>query len=289
MGAPPSRTNPDGQPWGYPVLDPRQYFRPDGQSSPPDDGPALALFRARLDQDAGRVRRRAHRSPARPVLPLGVPGGPAGPVAGGTDRGATVRFARAARSSRRWPGSPSPARSSWRPSPDHPRYADDWVRGAGARPGGPLRHPVRRAAGDGPPAGARRPGHRQRGAEHLSVSAAGGAGPPPSGALPGDPEGGPRRPGGRLPDRRGVAGRLGHAGDPRHPAHLAGDRGVAAAARDRLGPLPGPAAGARCRRPARVRPAPGERSPAAGQGAVRRSVRRARPGGCRCSSPTCSG
>ena len=24
MGAPPSRTNPDGQPWGYPVLDPRQ-------------------------------------------------------------------------------------------------------------------------------------------------------------------------------------------------------------------------------------------------------------------------
>jgi 4-alpha-glucanotransferase len=25
MGAPPSRTNPDGQPWGYPVLDPDQY------------------------------------------------------------------------------------------------------------------------------------------------------------------------------------------------------------------------------------------------------------------------
>lgn len=25
MGAPPSRTNPDGQPWGYPVLDPGQY------------------------------------------------------------------------------------------------------------------------------------------------------------------------------------------------------------------------------------------------------------------------
>lgn len=25
MGAPPSRTNPDGQPWGYPVLDPAQY------------------------------------------------------------------------------------------------------------------------------------------------------------------------------------------------------------------------------------------------------------------------
>jgi 4-alpha-glucanotransferase len=25
MGAPPSRTNPDGQPWGYPVFDPRRY------------------------------------------------------------------------------------------------------------------------------------------------------------------------------------------------------------------------------------------------------------------------
>ncbi|MDB4946195.1 MAG: hypothetical protein JWP97_5729 [Labilithrix sp.] len=25
MGAPPSRTNPEGQPWGYPVFDPRQY------------------------------------------------------------------------------------------------------------------------------------------------------------------------------------------------------------------------------------------------------------------------
>ncbi len=26
MGAPPSRTNPEGQPWGYPVLDPKQYL-----------------------------------------------------------------------------------------------------------------------------------------------------------------------------------------------------------------------------------------------------------------------
>ncbi len=26
IGAPPSRTNPDGQPWGYPVLDPDKYF-----------------------------------------------------------------------------------------------------------------------------------------------------------------------------------------------------------------------------------------------------------------------
>ncbi len=42
MGAPPSRTNPAGQPWGYPVLDPRLYFEPDG-----GPGPALRLVAAR--------------------------------------------------------------------------------------------------------------------------------------------------------------------------------------------------------------------------------------------------
>ena len=44
MGAPPSRTNPDGQPWGYPVLDPRLYHAPDGGL-----GPALRLVAARTD------------------------------------------------------------------------------------------------------------------------------------------------------------------------------------------------------------------------------------------------
>jgi 4-alpha-glucanotransferase len=39
MGAPPSRTNPEGQPWGYPVLDPAQY-----------DGAAGALLQARADK-----------------------------------------------------------------------------------------------------------------------------------------------------------------------------------------------------------------------------------------------
>jgi len=39
MGAPPSRTNPDGQPWGYPVLDPAQYR-----------GRAGDLIRARADK-----------------------------------------------------------------------------------------------------------------------------------------------------------------------------------------------------------------------------------------------
>ena len=39
MGAPPSRTNAEGQPWGYPVLDPAQY-----------DGLAGTLVRARADK-----------------------------------------------------------------------------------------------------------------------------------------------------------------------------------------------------------------------------------------------
>jgi 4-alpha-glucanotransferase len=45
LGAPPSRTNPEGQPWGYPVLDPGQYE--DGRG---DLGPSLLLLRARVDK-----------------------------------------------------------------------------------------------------------------------------------------------------------------------------------------------------------------------------------------------
>jgi 4-alpha-glucanotransferase len=47
MGAPPSRTNREGQAWNYPVLDPRRYFERDG-AGVPHDGPALRLFRARV-------------------------------------------------------------------------------------------------------------------------------------------------------------------------------------------------------------------------------------------------
>jgi 4-alpha-glucanotransferase len=44
MGAPPSRTNPAGQPWGFPVLDPDRY----GSHGAP--GPALAFVAARADR-----------------------------------------------------------------------------------------------------------------------------------------------------------------------------------------------------------------------------------------------
>ncbi|MGD8911323.1 MAG: 4-alpha-glucanotransferase [Candidatus Thiodiazotropha sp.] len=45
MGAPPSRTNPKGQPWGYGVLDPAQYHGIEGAP-----GPVLKLLTARLNQ-----------------------------------------------------------------------------------------------------------------------------------------------------------------------------------------------------------------------------------------------
>lgn len=49
MGAPPSRTNPEGQPWGYPVLDPRCYFeRTSGGLM--GEGPAVRFLRSRMEK-----------------------------------------------------------------------------------------------------------------------------------------------------------------------------------------------------------------------------------------------
>ena len=44
MGAPPSRTNPEGQPWNYPLLDPTRY----GTDAQP--GPALGFLQQRLNK-----------------------------------------------------------------------------------------------------------------------------------------------------------------------------------------------------------------------------------------------
>ncbi len=54
VGAPPSRTNPDGQPWGYPTLDPDRFFTAEGHY-----GPALKLLDRRAEKlfsDYDRVR-----------------------------------------------------------------------------------------------------------------------------------------------------------------------------------------------------------------------------------------
>ena len=54
MGAPPSRTNSDGQPWGFPVLDPRKYYAksiaPERGSASDESGPALAQFKSRIQK-----------------------------------------------------------------------------------------------------------------------------------------------------------------------------------------------------------------------------------------------
>jgi 4-alpha-glucanotransferase len=47
MGAPPSRTNPAGQPWGYGVLDPQRFLEPDERGGA-REGPALRYLRARV-------------------------------------------------------------------------------------------------------------------------------------------------------------------------------------------------------------------------------------------------
>ncbi len=52
MGAPPSRTNPDGQPWNYPVLDPAQYYHhTDHTDHAP--GPVLEFMSARVGKMLG--------------------------------------------------------------------------------------------------------------------------------------------------------------------------------------------------------------------------------------------
>lgn len=47
MGAPPSRTNPSGQPWNFPVLDPRHYHLVDKEGRP-RPGPALHFLQERI-------------------------------------------------------------------------------------------------------------------------------------------------------------------------------------------------------------------------------------------------
>ncbi|WNG23385.1 4-alpha-glucanotransferase [Cystobacter fuscus] len=54
MGAPPSRTNPEGQPWNYPVLDPSRYHEPPGQPHAYEPvakpGPVLWFMAARVNK-----------------------------------------------------------------------------------------------------------------------------------------------------------------------------------------------------------------------------------------------
>lgn len=121
LGAPPSRTNPEGQPWNYPVLDPARYVA-DANGRP---GPVLRFLRHRLirmfrEFDGLRVDH-----PHGLICPWIYRAGQVDPLAA-VQAGARL-FA-----SPDLPDHPELARFAI-PQPDQlnrerPRYAEDWVR-----------------------------------------------------------------------------------------------------------------------------------------------------------------
>lgn len=124
MGAPPSRTTPAGQPWGYPVFDPRRHV--DVVGGRPRPGPVLRFLAARLDRafDGADGIRVDH------------PHGLVCPWVYDTSRGDDARAVRAGARLFESPGLPDhPAldqfaivtRAQLNPDPRTPRWADDWV------------------------------------------------------------------------------------------------------------------------------------------------------------------
>ena len=124
MGAPPSRTTPGGQAWGYPVFDPRRYLeRCDGATRP---GPVLRFLEARLDRMFAEVDGVRVDHPHGLVCPWVYD-------AGAGDDGAAVRAGARLFESPTLPDHPKLASlaiarpSQLNPDPRTPRYADDWV------------------------------------------------------------------------------------------------------------------------------------------------------------------
>jgi 4-alpha-glucanotransferase len=124
MGAPPSRTNPEGQPWGYPVLDPDQYDDSGAAHAPGAVRRFLAARLGRLLRDFDGVR-------------VDHPHGLVDPwVYDAEDPDPLRAVARGARlfSSPDVPGHEALARfaiarpDQLRHDAGAPRYADDWVR-----------------------------------------------------------------------------------------------------------------------------------------------------------------
>ncbi len=122
MGAPPSRTNPAGQPWGYPVLDPDSYG-----SKEAGEGPGSRFVRARLGKMLGEFDGLRIDHPHGLVCPWVYRSDDPSPLHA-VQNGARL-FA-----SPDLPDHPALARFSLvgradlAPDPRHPRYEDDWVR-----------------------------------------------------------------------------------------------------------------------------------------------------------------
>ncbi|HET6281084.1 MAG TPA: 4-alpha-glucanotransferase [Polyangia bacterium] len=124
LGAPPSRTNPEGQPWGYPVLDPSQIR---GTDSPGSAGPVLTFVAARVkrmlaDFDGVRIDH-----PHGLVCPWVYKAADPDPIAA-VQRGARLTC------SPNLPDHPKlaplaiPTVDQLSKDPGIARYADDWVR-----------------------------------------------------------------------------------------------------------------------------------------------------------------
>lgn len=124
MGAPPSRTNPAGQPWGFPVLDPKQYLDDPATGAP---GPVLRLLLDRIDALIGDCDGLRIDHPHGLVCPW---------VYAAADPDPAAAVARGARlfDSPNLPDHPRlaalaiPTVEQLSTSPGIARYADDWVR-----------------------------------------------------------------------------------------------------------------------------------------------------------------
>jgi 4-alpha-glucanotransferase len=124
MGAPPSRTNPDGQPWGYPVLDPAGYASPTVEYA---DRSGAHFMRARVlkmlqefdglrvDHPHGLIHPWVYRADDPHPLHAVQRGARLFAAPDLPDHPDLARYAIA-------------RREDLAPSPHHPRYADDWVR-----------------------------------------------------------------------------------------------------------------------------------------------------------------
>jgi 4-alpha-glucanotransferase len=126
MGAPPSRTTPEGQAWGYPVFDPRRYFdSPAGGSHP---GPVLRFLEARLERVLADVDGVRVDHPHGLVCPWVYD-------AGNGDDALAVKLGTRLFESPALPDHPRLAAfaiartDQLNPDPRTPRYVDDWVVG----------------------------------------------------------------------------------------------------------------------------------------------------------------
>ncbi|HVT09656.1 MAG TPA: 4-alpha-glucanotransferase [Polyangia bacterium] len=122
MGAPPSRTNPAGQAWGYPVLDPERYRNADGSA-----GPVLQLVLGRVarmldDFDGLRVDH-----PHGLICPWVYDAADPDPAAA-VGRGARLFESPDLPDHPRLAPLAIPTRAQLSADPGIARYADDWVR-----------------------------------------------------------------------------------------------------------------------------------------------------------------